>query len=305
MKYTILNRSLVYSLIGALLFICYSFTNSTELSLEQAMNQNLISCNVTNNNNGSHYNLPLRLTLNNLTNKELKINLKVGDFFEPNDNEFQNIIVSESQLFTLAPNQKNKNANIAGFCTESSDRSPGDGANYLLKKQKNLNLSKLIKFINENKMQKTYEGQNAVWTLMNNKELDNIVGYDTTKTKNLIKFLSQLTGKKIPPPPSKSDYHRNYYCTEYVPKIEMSGNYSFTEPKPFNLKVGLYDTSNICVRELFSKDCPKGTQNVTYKFDASQYNGHTYFVKCILNDRIVSTSEYDLKTYKIVKRSRG
>ncbi len=83
-------------------------------------------------------------------------------------------------------------------------------------------------------------------------------------------------------------------------KAEIGGNFSFQKSKPFKARIAMFDTNNICVRELFlNENCPAGIQKVSYKFDASQFTDKYYYIKSIVDEKIIFNSRYDIKNGEI------
>jgi hypothetical protein len=306
-----MNRNIQFiSVIAIVLITSTALKNSEKqvYTLQEALNKKLIEIKIQNNPKSSHYGQPIQFIVSNLKNYPIEIKTEKGTLIDPETPSYQTIILSKDEQMPLAANEKNVNKSFNGFCTESSDAAPGSKTiNYQLGKKANLKMQSLIDFISKEKLHSSYEGQNAVWVLANNSPLDNIIGFDTTGTRKIQKFMSNLTGKPMPPPPSKDDYKRNYYATEYRPKMQIKGSFTLQSPRPSKVRIGMFDTANICVRELYlNNELPKGTQNIGYDFDASQYENRYYYIKTIVDDKIVFHSRYDLKTGKIWKvQSRG
>ncbi len=286
------------------IFLLFAANQNNEVkdsyTLEEALKEQLITVEFTNNAQGSHYTNPITVLIQNLKSKPFKLNINKGVLLNPNDPEYQTIIISNDMELPLAANQKKLKKNLSGFCTESHDAAPGASLmRYSIGKPCDEKMKKLIQFISENKLSNTYEGQNAVWTLANKSSLSNIVGYDTVSTKKLQKLLSDLTGKPMPKPPSAKDYKNNYYCV-YEPKIEVKGNRTFQSSKPYKARVGMFDSSNVCVRELYvNNNCKPGVNKINYSFDASAFEGRYYYVKTIIDDKVIFNSEYDFKNITI------
>jgi hypothetical protein len=306
-----MNRNIQFiSVILVVLIITTALKNTEKqvYTLQEALNKKLIELKIQNNPKSSHYGQPIQLIVSNLKNYPIEIKTEKGTLIDPETPSYQTIILCKDEQMPLAANQKNSTKTLHGFCTESSDGAPGSKTiNYQLGKKANPKMLSLIDYISKEKMHSSYEGQNAVWVLANNSPLDNIIGFDTTSTRKFQKFLSDLTGKPMPPPPSKDDYKRNYYASEYKPKVQIKGSFTMQSPHITKVRIGMFDTANICVRELYlNNELPKGTQNIAYDFDASQYENRFYYIKTIVDDKIIFHSRYDLKTGKIWKvQGRG
>lgn len=275
--------------------------HSHEYTLSEALAKKLISVQFYNNTKSSHYGQPIQLQVTNLKNYPVKIKVEKGSLIEPDLPQYQTIIISNDVQMPLAALQEKSSQLLYGFCVESHDAAPGSKKiSYQLGKKAEPKMCSMVDFISKEDLQGTYEGQNALWVLVNNQALENVIGFDTVSTSKLHKFMSKLTGKPMPPPPSKNDYKRNYYASDYRPKIQIRGNVELQGPRSCKVRIGLFDTANICVRELYVNNAlPKGHQKLSYGFDASEYQNRFYYIKTMVDDVIVFHSRYDLKTGKI------
>ncbi|MDP2174881.1 MAG: hypothetical protein Q8K70_03115 [Bacteroidota bacterium] len=301
-----MNRNIQFISVILFVIILTTALKNTEkqvYTLQEALSKKLVEVQIQNNPKSSHYGKPIQFIISNLKNYAIEIKTEKGTLIDPETPSYQTIIISKDEQMPLAANEKNHTKSFYGFCTESHDGAPGSKTiNYQLGKKANPKMLSLIDFISKEKLHSSYEGQNAVWVLANNSPLENITGFDTLNTRKIQKFLSKLTGKPMPPPPSKDDYKRNYYASEYKPKMQIKGNFTLQSPRPSKVRIGMFDTANICVRELYlNNELPKGTQNIGYDFDASQYENRFYYIKTIVDDKIIFHSRYDLKTGKIWK----
>lgn len=301
-----MKQLIITSAIICLFFIsisAFKTVEKTSILLETAIANGQVKVEFENNPKGTHYLNPIIVKLTNLKPQQIEVLIEKGTMLYPEDDKMQTILISNDARIAVIPNQINKTANLAGFCTESYDHAPGSKKmKYIIGKRGPEKLQKLVKFIADNKMENTSEGQTAIWTLLDNRDLSEVVGFDTVRVKNLAYFMSKLTGKKLPPPPAADDYKRNYHTTEYRMKTEIGGNYSFQNHRPFKARVAMFDTNNICVRELFlNENCPAGTQKISYKFDASQYTDRYYYIKSIIDDEVIFHSKFDLEKGTITR----
>jgi hypothetical protein len=299
-----MNHKLLFfaiTMVVVLVTTAFVNTSSNEYTLKDALLKKLVTVQVYNNTKSSHYGQPILLQVANLKNYPIKLKVEKGSLFEPDLPQYQTIIISNDQQMPLAANQEKSSYLLYGFCVESHDAAPGSKKiSYQLGKKAEPKVCSMVDFISKENLQGSYEGQNAVWVLVNNQSLDNVIGFDTLSTNKLHKFMSKLTGKPMPPPPAKNDYKRNYHATEYRPKLTVRGQVNLQGPRSSKVQIGLFDSANICVRELYVNNAvPKGKQSVGYSFDASEYQNRYYYIKTMVDDVIVFHSRYDFKTGKI------
>jgi hypothetical protein len=204
-----------------------------ELTLKQAMVKGYIQCSFQNNKGYTHYSQCLLAEIKNTSSRVLSIKIDNGMQVCPDDSIYQNLIVTENLFVTINP-QQSITVPIYAMCTEPHDRAPGNiSINYKLAKDASGVMKAVTEFIMQNKYHNS-EGQEAVWCVAANEDLDAISGYDTIAVAKLQGLISKLTGKKIPPPPAPDDYKRNYYAHAYTPKITLGGNFQYNFAKARN-----------------------------------------------------------------------
>lgn len=286
-----------------LAYCCLSLKDENTMTLKQAMDKKLITCEIKNNAKSTHFQTPISISINNLTDKDLNIKIDKGLYFHPQDSSLQNIIIVKDFEIPVLANAKGIEKNLNGYCCESHDGAPGSKPmKYKIGKLSSGKMKSLVDYIFSHKLYNNLEAQRAVWTISDNHDLADISGYDTSSSKKLQVFLSKLTGKKLPPPPAPDDYQRNYYPTSYVSKISISGNYNINYSDTCDIRMAMFDTANVCVRELFvDRTLKPGPHNIKYEFDASQFPHRYYFIRMVINNEIMTNSMYDLKTGKIKK----
>ncbi len=265
-----------------------------DITLKQAIAKGYLECVFTNNKGYTHYSRCLIAKLINKSPRMLNIKIDNGMQVNPDDSGYQNLIVTENLFVTINPNET-KNIPIYAMCTEPHDRAPGNvPVSYTMAHDATGVMKAVTDLISQNNYH-TSEGQQAVWCVAENSSLDAISGYDTVSVGKLQRLISKLTGKKIPPPPAKDDYKRNYYAETYHPKITIGGEFEYSFSKIRNIHIAMFDKNNVIVRELYQKDGEApGAHKQKYEFDASVYTDNLYYIRLIADGQVRLESKVTL-----------
>jgi hypothetical protein len=256
-----------------------------EISLKQAIAKGYVQSVFQNNIGYTHYSKCLLIGLKNISGKMLNIRIDNGFQVNPEDSEYQNLIVTENLFVTINPNE-NKSVPVFAMCTEPHDRAAGSQpVKYTMAKDASGVMKALTELIDKKNYHNS-EGQQAVWCVAANRDLDDISGYDTIAVKDLQNLISRLTGKKIPPPPAPDDYKRNYYAPSYTKKITIGGSFEYNFATSKNILIAMFDKNNVVVRELYKKEGETpGNHKQNYEFDASVYTDSIYYIRLVADGR--------------------
>lgn len=254
------------------------------LNFQEAVQKGLIRCSFKNNPESPHYMRPILFEATNLKDQPITIKVDAGQQFFPQDDKYQNLIVTLGGNFKLKPNEK-KSIALFAMCTEATDAAPSESISYKPAKQNNIKLRKMAEFIAQNKSHDV-TGQNAMWCVSNNYAIAGIIGPEPSEVNKLQKFVSQLLGKPLPPPSSIQNYAHDYHA---VPRVEISfkGSMTFSYSEPKSVTIALFNKNNIVVRELYNDTAvTPGVHKVEYAFDNSLYNEDIYYVRLICDGNI-------------------
>ncbi len=272
----------------ALIFSCFfSPAFGSSLKLNEASNSKKINVSIHGNSASTHYLEPIILELANLSNEPVSIAIENGDMFIPDDSAKQNIVVTSSYILALQAKEK-KSVKVKGMCTEQSDGAGNDGTIYTFKSVNNDKLKKLADFIGGKKYQ-TSAGQYAVWSLMNNDDINSIYSSDSTEENELKKFMASLTGKSFAV--KTKNYRYNYY---EPPKEKVGGAFEYSFSRTQDIQVAMFDKNGILVRELFNqKKVAAGTHKLNFEYDSSVYTDDVYYFKLIVGDEVMVNRKWD------------
>ena len=285
-----MKRTLILLLITT--FYHQTFGQAEEtLSLKEAIQQKRIVVNGTYNNNSVHYLRPVVITIVSLFAKPIKLILKSGDLFVPEDTACQTMMIT-ADTNLLVGAMSTKKITPFGMCIEPHDRSGFKELKYRFKENKDPKLLEIATYIFNHKLNDGV-GQTAVWCVVN-KDMDllDINGYDSVKRVQLITKVSKITGKKMPDPKMIRQGFYNYT----QPKITESigGTFEFKFSDTMNVHIAMFNSLGTMVRQLYYNPHEKpGVKKVEFEFDYTQYTDEFYTIKLIANQEVYLTSQID------------
>jgi hypothetical protein len=269
-------------IITMLIFVMLFYNASNAIRLDEALNSRLVTLEVK-ASSSTHYLLPLEISVRNIKNKPVEIDVPFGFIFAPIDTSYQKFVVNKAIAFTLPP-ALNKKVQISAMCINANKSSPVLGSVYKLAEPASGKLLEIVKYIEVNKYY-SYAGQRAVWVVSDNHDLDFVDSFDDKEAISLQTFLSKLLSRPIPVR-DKNDYSKNL---KVRPSIKvMGGEFEFDFYKSRKVQIAMFDKNNIVVRELYNNpNEPAGNRKVTFEFDASVYIEPFYYFRLIADDEVL------------------
>jgi len=286
------------SLLLALSF-CALMGHTQVKSLSNPDELKMLDLSIRGNPESTHYHHPLILKARNKSANEIRLKIDNGLMLLAGNEVYQNFVVTDEEILAIAPG-KTIEKEVTAMCTESSDAAPGEEILYVVGQFADSNLLALTQKIEKEAIW-GYEAQTAVWALCGNYGLEDIVGYDTTLTRQLTEYVADATGQEMPQPPDENDYLRNYYSPVTTYKVTMTGEFSYNLFDKSSIIIALFNKDNVVVRELFNNPNENpGDYKRTYTFDATAYTDDYYFVKMVENGEVVMNMKIETP-----KRNRG
>lgn len=229
-----LRQSLIILLLTTPLFL-----NAQNKSLSQALAEGLVSLQAE--GLGGHAGECLQATVTNIGKRPLRVVLGPGMVFQSQDTTLQDLLVVDNEEYLLAANQK-RSFKLVGYCCEMHRSGPGTGAVFQLVNQSNDKLSQVASYLYKNYLDKNPMAQQAVWSVSDNADLSAV--WDRAqpeKSKKLIEFLAQLTGRPVP-----------WYRSEYAkavpgpqmakrPMMMIEADWEFTLPENDSLTLAVFN----------------------------------------------------------------
>ncbi len=279
-----------------LLFCCYAILQNNifckNINFAEALKSATIKSSIKGNDMSTHYLEPIIISISNLGKDALEIAINTGDYFIPKETEKQNIIVTQTEIIALKAGES-KSIKIKGMCTEPADASGDASTVYTYKAIDNEKMKALSAFIAKNNYQSA-AAQQAMWCLVDNRDLNAIIAADSSEQNNLKRFMAALTGRTFTI--TTDDYQTNYYMP---PKERVGGKFEYSFNKAQDIQIAMFNSNGILVRELFNqKKVPSGTHQFTFEYDSSVYTDDTYYFKLIADNDVMVNQKWEAKTMR-------
>lgn len=137
------------------------------------------------------------LDMQNLTNKEQKIVMEAGDKLMCENEEMQNIFITQTQYIVLAPHATKRNS-VFGFCCAHDKSAPSKEVAFRYTDDTLTKELKLANYLNTHRLLDLSAVQHAVWVVCNDANIDGIYAEDMASIQELKKVVADITGKEIP-----------------------------------------------------------------------------------------------------------
>jgi len=287
-------------LLSAFLLSVSQIIFAQDLNLFNPSDNNGIEYRFSGFSGSSHYLTPLQIDLVNNSSESKTIKIPAGQLIHPQESQYQSFVITNDELIVLEPGES-KNFRLSAMCIERYDKAPSKNIEYMPGNMADSNLMLMVNYIKKHQCY-NYEAQTAVWAMVGDYQLGDIVGFDTTLTRNLVELVALAKGLEVPEMPAPDDYARNYYAPESVYKATMKGRFEFDLYDEKEIIIAMCDKDNIVVRELYKNlQCKPGKHKQEYKFDATQYRDEFYFIRLIEEGEVV----LELKVKTLNRTRRG
>jgi hypothetical protein len=243
--------------------------------------------------NGGHSGNCLKVEFKNLQAKKLALTVPAGTMFKPSDDEAQNILVPQDQIFVLAPNES-KTTFVRGFCCEATDHSPAKDMAFTISVNKEPKMQKLFSYL-KGKQYPDNLLQEAIWCISNAHPVTSICAPKMDAVKPLRDEVCKITGQVD-----------TWYNTPTKHDVDAQGNIShettavnglikFKALKAAKIHNEIHDANDkLLIKNPNEFSVIPG--NVEYEFDikVSGWEKGKYFVKVFENDKVVHKQEFKI-----------
>jgi hypothetical protein len=215
--------------------------------LREALAEKVVSLNLE--GTGGHQGECLKLVLRNLKGKPLRVNIPIGQFWEPDDSTFQTLVSAEEKSVAVG-SKTSTEIRLKTYCAQSGERSPLGGAAFSVGALAPENLCKLLKFIVEKDKTALPGAQNAVWCMLNGSGLAGIGDPELTR------YVAELMGKNLP------GYRVKHKTVEQVPgrpaelgkALLVEGNFVYYLEKEEKLFMALLDADGKQIKQISKEE---------------------------------------------------
>lgn len=275
-----------------LLFVCLSMPMfaATGINLKDALTQGYISVNAV--GEGGYTGKVMALEIVSLHKKDLVVDIPAGLQLHSEDSTIQDLIIVDTRQLELASGAKRK-VIINAMCIQPYNGSPYASSAYLLGGMANDTMVKLAQYLATKRYQDDL-GQSAIWAMVNNEGLENVYGPDPTRLKDLLRYMSEITGKplpwynkeKAPPPPGQ------VYSQE--PAI-IHANFEFKLAMAGTARIAIYDAGGEVIYVIQDNMMVRsGKSMMKFRIEVRGYEEGEYFVRLELNGKLQEEKVFEL-----------
>lgn len=261
-----------------LLLISPLFLTAQSKSLSQALSEGLVT--IQAEGLGGHGGECLQATVTNVGKRALRIVLGPGMVFQSQDTALQDLLIVDNEEYILPANQK-RSFKLVGYCCEMYRGGPGAGSVFQLVNQSNEKLSQVATYLYRNFLDKNPMTQQAIWSVSDNADLSAVWDRNQPeKSKKLIEFLAQLTGRPVP-----------WYRSEYAkaapgpqmakrPMMMIEADWEFTLPENDSLTLAVFNDAGQEVGMLMpNKLYSSGIYTFTFSYKTNRLPKGVYWFR--------------------------
>lgn len=275
----------ILQLWALLLLSVNSFGAIKKLNLLDAHQQNLVTFSVARTD--KNYNEKgLKLTINNLSKKNILITIDPALIFEPNDTSYQDLIISGSEMLVVQSGKSNS-IDLQTYCAKSYAAGPNQQVLFTYKKQGDSTIIKTLNYMRQI-LASNDLAQRAVWFLLEKDSRILNTVYDSkqpNQSQLLISFISKLLNMPIP----------GYYVETAIntrpdepvapPKIlSLHLTFEWEQQEVEELNLSIFDSNNKKIESYFeNKKMVLGLYKLNARFETSMYEEGNYTVQLYNN----------------------
>ena len=190
LKSTLISLCLIFTSFN----VVFYDSHSHPISIEQAIRNNLVNCNIT--SNGGHESSCVNMNLENKSLHDLTVKIESGRNLLSNDTNKQDILIVNEEIFVLNKGGQNEK-DLFGFCSQSHKGSPSLNETYSLGDMKDKKTVQLTNYLSKNNYPLSAM-QNAIWVMTNNRRVEGIFHENRDSIQSLMDYVSDLTYQFTP-----------------------------------------------------------------------------------------------------------
>lgn len=183
-------------LIMLLILSCigYELQAAVKLDYLTALSQKSIWSEVTGTAQG-HTGKTMAMSLRNISNTDLTIQIPLGLVLEPSDTGVQNMIVTAPLLVTLRPHQS-QSLEVYAMCIQKNDAGPDAKEKFTSRRMASDKLVQVANLIHELQVQDAL-GQSALWVVSDHQSITTIWDERIEQANKLRTLTADLTGQTL------------------------------------------------------------------------------------------------------------
>ncbi|TXB66607.1 hypothetical protein FRY74_00020 [Vicingus serpentipes] len=190
LKSTLISLCLIFTSFN----VVFYDSNPHPISIEQAVRNNLVNCNIS--SNGGHEGSCINMNLENKSLHDLTVKIESGRNLLSNDTNKQDILIVNEEIFVLKKGVQ-KGKDLFGFCSQSNKGSPSLNETYSVGDMKDKKTVQLTNYLSKNNYPLSAM-QNAIWVMTNNRRVEGIFHENRDSIQSLMDYVSDLTYQFTP-----------------------------------------------------------------------------------------------------------
>ena len=289
-------KKILLLLVLALIILAFITDEKKQISIKDALTQNLISYNIK--GLGGHQGECVSITIQNNSNKDTTFYFESGRKLISKDQSIQDILIINPVEFMLAAGKKIDFKGF-GFCCQAHNGSPYANSEFEIGNLKNIKLTALANFLYSNRYEED-QMQDAIWVVSDNNPIASIlVPTDDKKAEKKMMKLKLYVAKLMD---INSD--KLWYSLEYKQDTDrlFSGHATLLNGR-FDFRISHYSQGFIAVFnnqnrliQYISKSQTFSSREYSYPIhlNVEHWAKGKYFVRVYSNNRLQTEKVFEL-----------
>lgn len=224
----------------------------------------------------------IQLTLNNLTNNAVSVEIPSGLYLDELSNKEQDHVIIDRMVVTILP-KLSKNALLNGYCVQFSKSAPNQKSQFMIVPTKKEFIT-LAAWLHTSKIF-NHTAQSAFWCISDSLSISSIYHEDKKKTFALWAMLADITHRPVP----KAEEYKELI----VVHEQFDGMLNFTIDYTAAVSIQIKDKAgNILSTMLEKKPFEKGAYKIKYHVSKAMSESNELFVELEIDNRIVMNKRH-------------
>lgn len=269
------------------LLICAQSARSSVVNLQEAIDRCMVDYQIkylgyADQSGNAEKRNNIQLTLNNLTNNAVSVEIPSGTYLDELSNKEQDHVIIDQIVVTIQP-KLSKNALLNGYCVQFSKSAPNQLSQFKIVPTK----KEFITLASWLHTSKTYNhtAQSAFWCLSDSLSISSIYHDDKKKTFALWALLADITHRPVP----RADEYKELF----VVHEQFDGMLNFNIDHTAAVSIQIKDKAgNILSTMLEKKPIEKGAYKIKYHISKAMSESDELFVELEIDNQIVMNKRH-------------
>jgi len=276
------------------LFVAFFFfcSHASSLSIKEAMANKQIAVDVSGTNYDS---VPqylraageapgMQMTVSNLTDRTLDLDLDPGYMLEPVEHGYQAMLLTQYIKLKVNPGARQRNY-IHAMCTQLHNSGPNSTLHYHVANIAPPALLQMAMFIAQHDYQ-SFSAQEAVWSISDGMPTPTIGNYNIPMDNELQNLVANIKGEDIGKLRKEFKANQKAVMSEFIGS-RADRNIPFDISDSAMVTVGYYSHDGVLLKPIITETLFKnGKHSIRYDPYPVAYSGQHYMVKMIKNGSV-------------------